>query len=105
MDIVSIVTQKSRIYDDLEKIVNYCNNDIEMNSTTYYCKKEFGHNSDHRYEILDGDYWCGKFEYLRDELEAISVVERDSPAALGSVLLIANEALSVIRGEHGGWGR
>lgn len=94
--------------------MNQCNHDIEINHTTFYCLHEVGHKGDHRYSILSGDwegeakrycqnagYWRGKFEYLRDELEAISVVERDSPAALGSVLLIANEALAAVKSLEG----
>ena len=86
--------------------VTQCNHDIEINGTTFYCLNEPEHEGEHRYQILSGDwegeahrycqntdYWRGKFEYLRDELEAIAAVEKDSPAALRAVVLIAHEAL------------
>ena len=38
-----------------------------------------------------------KIEYLMGELEAILAVEKDSPAALGAVLLIAKEALESVK--------
>ncbi len=75
--------------------MSQCNNNIEINAATFYCLNEPGHEGDHHYDVyIPSSDWEGKFEYLRDELEAISMVEKDSPAALRSVLLIANEALA-----------
>ena len=59
--------------------MNYCNNDVEINSTNYYCKRELGHDGSHSYPMLSGDWqeearrYCQNADYWREKYEKLAV--------------------------------
>ena len=58
--------------------MNYCNDDIEVNGVNYYCKQQLGHDGDHSYQILSGDWkkearrYCQNADFWREKFESLS---------------------------------